>query len=373
MPSNVTKTDYYEVLQVERDCSEQELKSAYRRLAMQYHPDRNPDDDSAEEKFKEAGEAYQVLSDPQKRAAYDRFGHAGVGNMGGAGYGAGMPDIGDIFGDLFGEMFNMGGSGRASRAQRGRDLRVNAELEFEEAVFGKQMDVTLHRQEECNDCKGTGSANAKGAATCAQCNGRGQVRYQQGFFSIARTCPKCSGTGSVITDPCKACAGRGRVDRERVIPVTVPAGIENGTRIRYAGEGDAGAFGGPPGDFYVVLSVLPHEIFEREANDLHCVVTISIAQAALGAELTIPTLEGDAKIKVPEGTQSGKRFRIRGKGVPRLNEHGKGDMVVQVIVQTPSKLSKTQRELMRQLSESLEIENAPRSRRFIDKMKEMFS
>jgi molecular chaperone DnaJ len=371
---NVIKADYYEVLGVSRDSNDQEIKSSYRRLAMQYHPDRNPGDRVAEDKFKECSEAYQVLSDPDKRAAYDRFGHAGVGNAAGGGFsGQGMPDMGDIFGDFFGEMFNMGGTGRASRAQRGRDLRMNLTLEFEEAAFGKQTEVKIRRMEACTDCSGTGTAGGKTAATCSQCGGRGQVRFQQGFFSISRTCPQCSGTGSIVTDPCRSCSGEGRVSRDRTVPVTVPAGVEDGTRMRYQQEGDAGKFGGPAGDFFVVLSVKEHEFFERDGTDLHCVVPVSFVQAALGAELSIPTLEGESKLKMPEGTQSGKVFRLKGKGIPVLNGHGKGDLMVRVMVQTPTKLSRQQRDLLKQLGDSLEVENKPHSLNFLSKMKDLFS
>ena len=374
--ANVTKADYYEILGVSRDASEQELKAAYRKLAMKYHPDRNPGNKEAEEKFKECSEAYQVLTDPQKRAAYDRYGHAGVSGVGASNGDpfAGMPDLGDIFGDFFGEVFNMGGGARrGSRAQRGRDVRVDHAIEFEDAVFGKEVQVTLRRMEACETCHGTGTASGRGPSTCPQCQGRGQVRFQQGFFSIARTCSACGGTGTVISDPCRTCRGDGRVERQRTIQVTIPAGVEEGTRIRYQGEGDAGRQGGPSGDLYIVLSVKPHAFFERDGNDLHCVVPISFPQAALGDEITIPTLEGDTLLKIPEGTQSGKEFRIRGKGVPYLNEHGRGDLVVQVVVQTPKKLTKVQKELLRQLSESLAIENKPTSRSLFSKVKEMFS
>ncbi|MHB1020896.1 MAG: molecular chaperone DnaJ [Acidobacteriaceae bacterium] len=375
--ANVSKQDYYEILEVSRDVSDQELKSAYRKVAMKYHPDRNPDNPEAEEKFKAASEAYGVLSDTQKRAAYDRYGHAGV-NGGGPGGFDGNPfgnaqDIGDIFGDIFGEMFNMGGSRRASRVQRGRDLRYDLTLEFEEAVFGKQTEIKIRRREACADCRGTGAAKGQGPVTCPQCAGRGQVRFQQGFFSIARTCSNCGGTGTIISDPCKTCRGDGLMQREHSILVNVPAGVEDGTRIRYQGEGDTGKFGGPAGDLYVVLSVKEHKFFERDGNDLHCVVPISFPQAALGTELSIPTLEGEAKLKIPEGTQSGKEFRLRGKGVPHLNEHGKGDLIVEIRVQTPGKLTKAQRELLKQLSETMMVENTPTSRSLLSKMKEMFS
>jgi len=375
--ANVTKADYYEVLSVTRTASDQELKTAYRKLAMQYHPDRNPGNAEAEEKFKECSEAYQVLSDPQKRAAYDRYGHAGVSGVGG-GNGdpfSGMGDIGDIFGDFFGEMFNMGGNSnrRTSRAQRGRDIRFDHVIEFEDAVFGKDVQVTIRRAEACTTCHGSGTASGRGPSACTQCQGRGQVRYQQGFFSIARTCNACGGTGSVVTDPCTTCRGDGRQEKQHTLQVKIPAGVEEGTRIRYQGEGDAGRYGGPSGDLYIVLSVKPHAFFERDGNDLHCVIPISFSQAALGDEITIPTLEGDTKLKIAEGTQSGKEFRLRGKGVPYLNEHGRGDMVVQVAVQTPKKLTKVQKELLRQLGESLTVENTPTSRSLFSKVKEMFN
>lgn len=379
--ANVTKLDYYEVLEVERTASDQELKVAYRKLAMQYHPDRNPGNAAAEEKFKECSEAYQVLSDPQKRAAYDRYGHAGVSGAGPGAGGfdgtpfAGFEDLGDIFGDLFG--FNVGGRGQgrgASRVQKGRDLHYDLSLEFEEAVFGKETQVTIQRRESCSDCGGSGAAGGRGPATCAQCQGRGQVRYQQGFFSIARTCPGCGGTGSVITDPCQTCRGDGRVSRERNVSVKVPAGVEDGTRIRYQGEGDVGRNGGPAGDLYVELSVKPHKFFERAEHDLHCTVPVSFPQAALGDELTLPTLDGEVRLKVPEGTQSGKEFKIRGKGVPYLNANGRGDLIVQIVVQTPKRLTKVQKELIRQLSESLTVENTPAERSgLFERVKEMFS
>ena len=379
MATATMKMDYYEVLQVERTASDVELKAAYRRLAMQYHPDRNPNNPDAEEKFKACSEAYQVLSDPDKRAAYDRFGHAGVGAAGAAGNPfAGGPfaqgDIGDIFGDLFGEMFNMGSrGGRASRAQRGRDIKFDLRLEFEEAVFGIEREISIRRAESCTDCSGTGSEGGRQPETCQQCGGRGQIRTQQGFFSVARTCPVCSGTGSVIRHPCKTCRGDGRVPREHKILVKVPAGVENETRIRYGGEGDAGKWGGPSGDLYVVLEVRAHKFFERDGDDLHCVMPISFPQAALGTELEIETLHGPEMLKVPEGTQSGKEFRLRGKGVPHLNAHGRGDLVVEVRVQTPGKLTKQQKELMRQLGESMTVENVPQSRGLFEKVKEMFS
>ncbi len=377
------KADYYEVLQVTRTATDQEIKTSYRKLAMQFHPDRNPGDKSAEEKFKECSEAYGILSDPQKRAAYDRYGHAGFGgaaSQGGgfpggfSGFGGDPQDLGDIFGDIFGEMFGGGGGGRRqSRAQRGRDLKYDLTMEFEESVFGKEQEIKIKRQETCEGCSGTGSANGKQPVTCSQCRGAGQVRYQQGFFSVARPCPKCEGSGVNVTDPCQTCHGESRVMREHTINVKVPAGVEDGTRIRYQGEGEAGKLGGPAGDLYVELRVKAHKFFQRDGDDLHCVVPVSFPQAALGDELEIETLEGVAVLKVPEGTQSGKSFRIKGKGVPHLNSHGKGDLIVEVRVQTPAKLTKKQKELLKELSETMKTDNAPQSHGFMDRMKEMFS
>ena len=373
--ANVTKADYYELLQVSRAASDQELKTSYRKLAMLYHPDRNPNNPEAEDKFKACSEAYQVLSDPEKRAAYDRYGHAAfqAGPGGGNPFAGGSQDLGDIFGDLFGEMFNMGGSRRSSRVQRGRDLRYDLTLEFEQAVFGVEKEIAIRRQEACEDCHGSGTANGKTPATCTQCGGRGQVRFQQGFFAVAKTCARCNGTGTVMTDPCMTCRGEGLVAKKHSILVKVPAGVEQDTRIRYQGEGEMGRFGGPAGDLYVVLSVKAHKFFERDGDDLHCVLPISFPQAALGTELQIETLEGMSTIKVPEGTQSGRAFRLRGKGVPHLNEHGKGDLIVEIRVATPSKLSKAQRELIQQLGETMMVENTPTSRSLFAKMKDIFS
>jgi len=376
--ANVTKADFYEVLQVSRDASDQELKTSYRRLAMQFHPDRNPNNPEAEEKFKACSEAYQVLSDAEKRAAYDRYGHAafqGGGQGGNPFAGAGFQgDLGDIFGDLFGEMFNVGGGGRrATRVQRGRDLSYEMTLEFEQAAFGVEKYIDIRRLEACEECHGTGSAKGKAPAACTQCGGRGQVRFQQGFFSVAKTCGRCNGTGTTISDPCTVCRGEGMQAKKHEMLVKVPAGVEQDTRIRYQGEGEAGRYGGPAGDLYVVLSVKPHKFFEREGDDLHCVLPISFPQAALGTELQIETLEGSATIKIPEGTQSGREIKLRGKGVPHLNSHGKGDLVVEVRVATPSKLNKAQRELLKQLSETMTVENTQTNRGLFEKMKDIFS
>jgi molecular chaperone DnaJ len=367
------KRDYYEVLGVARAATDQEIKSAYRKLALQFHPDRNPNNPDAEEKFKEASEAYAVLADGDKRAAYDRYGHAGLGGGGGGAQGFDANDLSDIFGDFFGlgDIFG-GGTRKRSRTQRGADLREDINLEFEEAVFGTETKVTVRRHESCEECRGSGAAPGKAPVTCRSCTGRGQVRYQQGFFSIARTCPTCQGTGSVITDPCAKCKGEGRVLRQRTVDAKIPAGVEDGTRIRFSGYGEGGLHGGPPGDLYVVLHVKEHPFFEREGNDLHCVIPISYAQAALGAEISVPTLEGEQVLKVPDGTQSGTTLRIRGKGVPVLSGHGKGDLFVEVRVQTPSKLNKRQRELLQELEGLTHVENRPQRRTLLGKVKDIF-
>ncbi len=362
------------MLGVERGASEQEVKSAYRKLALQFHPDRNPNNPDAEEKFKEASEAYAVLADGEKRALYDRFGHAGVNGGASGGFDPStFQDFSDIFGDFFGfgDLFGQG-SRRNSRAQRGADLREDVTLEFEESVFGTETKVTVRRHETCEDCHGSGAAAGKAPVTCRSCGGRGQVRYQQGFFSIARTCPACQGMGSVITEPCPKCKGHARTLRQRTVDAKIPAGVEDGTRIRFSGLGESGLYGGPSGDLYVVLHVKEHPFFEREGNDLHCVIPVSFTQAALGTELTVPTLEGEHNLKVPEGTQSGAAFRIRGKGVPVLNGRGRGDLFVEIRLQTPSKLSKRQRELLQELEGIIQVENKPQRRTLLGKVKDMF-
>jgi molecular chaperone DnaJ len=376
LTSNV-KRDYYEILGVTRESTDQEIKSAYRRLALQFHPDRNPNNPDAEEKFKEASEAYAILCDSEKRALYDRFGHAGVGGNGSAGTGfggAGFQDFSDIFGDIFGigDIFGGGSSRKRSRAQRGADLREDINLEFEEAIFGTETKVTVRHHETCAECRGSGAAPGKAPVTCRSCSGQGQVRYQQGFFSIARTCPACQGAGSVITDPCSKCKGEGRILQQRTVDAKVPAGVEDGTRIRFTGLGESGSHGGPSGDLYVVLHVKEHPFFEREGNDLHCVIPVSYAQAALGDEISVPTLEGEHVLKVPDGTQSGTTLRIRGRGVPVLNGHGKGDLYVEVRVQTPTKLNKRQRELLQELDGLTRVENKPQRRTLLGKVKDIF-
>jgi molecular chaperone DnaJ len=371
------KRDFYEVLGVSRTATEQEIKSSYRKMALQYHPDRNPDNPDAEEKFKECSEAYAVLADSEKRARYDRFGHAGVAGSGPSGGGFDptvFNDFQDIFGDLFGfgDMFGQG-QRRRSRAQRGSDMREDITLEFEQAVFGVSRQVQIRRLETCDDCKGSGAAPGKAPINCTACGGRGQIRYQQGFFAVARTCSTCGGTGKLIIDPCKKCKGQGRVRRERTVTVKVPAGVEEGARILYSGEGEAGIYDGPPGDLYVVLHVKEHSFFNREGKDLHCVIPISFTQAALGTEVDVPTLEGEQVMKVPEGTQTGTILKLRNKGVPVLNGHGRGDLYVEFKVQTPAKLSKRQRELLEELENEGAIENKPVDRSLIDKVKDMFA
>ena len=371
------KRDYYEILSVTRTATEQEIKSSYRKLAMQFHPDRNPGNPEAEEKFKECTEAYSVLSDAEKRERYNQYGHAAVNGGGGGGFDpSSFGDFSDIFGDIFSDFFGgnaaAGGRGR-SRQQRGGDARADLLLTFEEAAFGKKTQIKVRRYETCEQCKGSGSAAGKGPSACPTCAGRGQVRYQQGFFSIARTCPSCQGLGRVISDPCSKCKGETRVMRERTVDVSVPAGVEDGTRIRYQEQGDFGVNGGPAGDLYVMLNVKPHSFFERDGKDLHCSIPVSFAQAALGAEIMIPTLDGgEHKLKVPEGTESGTTFRFRGKGVPALQSSGKGDLFVKVRVQTPHKLTKRQRELLAELGTTFNIENKPEPRSLFEKVKEIF-
>jgi molecular chaperone DnaJ len=371
------KRDYYEILGVQRGATDQEIKSAYRKLALQFHPDRNPNNPDAEEKFKECSEAYAVLADSEKREMYNRFGHAGVGNAAaGGGFDASVfQDFGDIFGEFFGfgDLFGGGRSGGRTRAQRGADLREDITIEFEEAAFGVEKQITYRKHELCEKCNSSGSAQGKAPASCRTCGGRGQVRYQQGFFSIARTCPTCHGAGSVISDPCANCRGEGRVVQQKTIDAKIPAGVEDGTRIRFTGVGEAGVHGGPAGDLYLVLRVKQHTFFDRQGNDLYCVVPISFTQAAVGTEIQVPTLEGEQTLKIPEGTQSGTILKLRGKGVPVLNGHGKGNLFVEVRVQTPTKLTKRQRELLEELQGIAQVENKPQRTSILGKMKDMFT
>ena len=347
-----SKRDYYEVLGVSRSASAEEIKKAYRRLAVQWHPDKNPDNKHhAEEKFKEAAEAYSVLSDQQKRSQYDQFGHAGLSGMGGGGFDpATFSEFSDIFGDLFGlgDLFGGGGS-RRERSHRGSDIRHDLTITFEEAAFGVKKRIKVSRTETCQTCNGSGAKPGTAPQTCRSCGGRGQLRYQQGFLTIARTCSTCGGAGKVLTDPCKDCRGEGRVRVEKTLSVSIPAGVDGESHLRISGEGDAGVLGGPSGDLYVVIHVQEHEVFQRQEDHLICTVPITFTQAALGAQIKIPTLEGEEPFIIPEGTQTGARFRIRGKGIPHVNGHGRGDLYVYVRVVTPSKLTREQRRLLEQL------------------------
>lgn len=371
----VEKRDYYEVLGVVRDAGDPEIKAAYRKLARQFHPDHHPDDPTAEEKFKEASEAYSVLSDSQKRAAYDRYGHAGLqGAGGGPAYNPeAFADFSDILGDFFGfgDLFG-GGGRRRGRAQRGEDVRYDLEIGFEEAVFGMSAEIQVPRMESCSRCGGAGSEPGSGPSTCPTCHGRGEVLYQQSFLSIRRTCSTCGGSGKVIRNPCSQCRGNGYQQVQRKLKINIPAGVDDGTRVRLAGEGQPGAGGGPAGDLYVFLKVKEHPFFERHEHDLHCTIPLNIAQATLGAEIEVPTLEQPHKLKIPEGTQSGAQFRLRGKGVPVLNGGGKGDLYVHIDVRMPTRLTREQRKLMEQLRSTLPVDNAPAEKGLFDKVKDYF-
>jgi len=382
MPST-SKRDYYEVLEVTREATSEQIKSAYRKAALKHHPDRNPENKSdAEHKFRESSEAYSVLSDPQKRAAYDRYGHAGISgqvfdtsNMGTI-----FEEFQDVFGDIFGfqDIFGGGAGGRRrggrSRAQRGADLRYDLKLSFEDAAAGVKTKIKIPRMENCEACKGTGAKPGSGMQSCGTCKGHGQLHYQQGFFAVSRTCPACGGAGQTIKESCAECRGQGRIERSRTIEVAIPAGVDSGMRLRVPGEGEPGANGGPAGDLYVFIEVHEHSFFERRGADLYCNVPISIAQAALGAEIRVPTLNGDESLSIPEGTQPGTLFRKKGKGLP--DPHGgKGDLYVNVRVAIPSKLTKEQKSLFEQLHRVVKVENKPveRGSSFFDKVKDIFS
>lgn len=370
----MAKRDFYEILGVSRTVTETELKVAFRKAAMQHHPDRNPGDQAAELKFKEVNEAYQCLSDQQKRAAYDRFGHAAFEQGGGFGSGEGFASsMSDIFDDLFGDMMGRSRGGRAGGRERGSDLRYNMEISLEEAFKGKTATIKMPTSIACEACSGTGAKAGSKPKTCATCGGQGRVRAQQGFFAIERTCPTCGGRGEVIENPCSVCAGSGRVTRERSLSVNVPAGVEDGTRIRLSGEGEAGLRGGPAGDLYIFLAVKPHPFFQRDGADLHCRVPISLVQAALGGEFTVPTVDGsDAKVKVPEGTQSGKQFRIRDKGMPILRSREIGDLYIQAVVETPQNLTRRQKELLAEFDAESTQRTQPEAAGFFDKIKDFF-
>ncbi|HUO85714.1 MAG TPA: molecular chaperone DnaJ [Thermoanaerobaculia bacterium] len=363
------KRDYYEILGVPRAASIDEIKKAYRRLAVQHHPDRNPGDGEAEERFKEAAEAYGVLADDDKRARYDRFGHQGV-NGGAAGFDPSQfADFADILGDLFGMGDLFGSRRRGSRPARGSDLRHDLHLSFEEAVFGKEQSVRLQRTVQCTTCSGSGAKPGTAPVTCSSCGGRGQVRYQQGFFAVARTCPQCSGSGRIIQESCADCGGAGRVREEKTLPIRIPAGVDDGTRMRVAGEGDAGANGGPPGDLYVFISVEPHPRFVRQDYDIHVELPLTLTQATLGAEVEAPTVHGQESLRIPPGTQPNQVFRLRGKGVPYVDGSGRGDAHVHIQVRVPTSLSERQRELLEELA-ALEGETPPESRGVFDKVRE---
>jgi molecular chaperone DnaJ len=369
----MAKRDYYEVLGVNKDCSEDELKKSYRRLAMKWHPDRNPDNPKAEEHFKEAKEAYEILSDVNKRAAYDQFGHAGVDSQTAAGAG-GMGGFGDIFSDIFGEIFG-GGRGGRSTVFRGADLRYNLEITLENAAHGMETKIRIPALAVCETCRGTGARAGSQPTTCPSCRGAGQVRVSQGPFSIAQTCPRCHGTGSIIPNPCTACQGSGRVKLQKTLSVRIPAGVDEGDRVRLSGEGEPGVNGGPPGDLYVQVHIKQHAVFQRDHDDLHCEMPVSITTAALGGEIEIPTLDGSARIRVPQETQSGKTFRLKGKGIKGVRSQLPGDLFCHVVVETPVQLTERQRQLLREfesLSSADSARHNPRAKGWLEKVKEFF-
>ena len=371
----MAKKDYYEVLGVSKNATDDELKKAYRRLAMKYHPDRNPDDTSAEDKFKEAKEAHDVLSDSQKRAAYDQFGHAGVdGGMGGMGGGAGAAGFGDIFDSVFGDIFG-GGARGGERVYRGADLRYELGLTLEEAVAGTTVKIRGPKHVECDTCEGSGAKKGTEPVNCTTCNGIGQVRMQQGFFSVQQTCPQCKGAGKMISDPCTTCRGQGRVRDNKTISVKVPPGVDTGDRIRLSGEGEAGQNRGPSGDLYVDVAVKDHPIFVRDGSNLHCDVPISFATATLGGEFEVPTLEGRVKLKIPPESQTGKLFRLRGKGVKSVRASSKGDLLCRIVVETPVNLNKKQKDLLRQFEQAMDDDNKehrPQASSWLDGVKNFF-
>jgi molecular chaperone DnaJ len=370
----MSKRCYYETLGVSRTVSEVELKSTYRKLAMQWHPDRNPGDKDCEHKFKEINEAYDVLKDGDKRAAYDRYGHAAFENGNGAsahGFGA---DFGSTFSDIFEGIFGMAGGRRSSSGrERGADLRYNMEITLEDAFIGKTAEVRIPTSVTCETCSGTGAKPGSKPKVCPHCGGAGKIRHAQGFFTLERTCPGCHGRGQVIEDPCKSCSGSGRVTRERTLSVNIPAGVEDGTRIRLAGEGEAGLRGGPAGDLYIFLSLASHDLFQRDGADLHCRVPVSMVTAALGGEFEVPTIDNaKSRVKIPAGTQSGRRFRLQGKGMPVLRSKQTGDMYVQVVVETPQNLTKKQRELLAEFEKLSSKETHPESVGFFSRVKDLF-
>ncbi|QUM86378.1 MULTISPECIES: molecular chaperone DnaJ [unclassified Moritella] len=370
----MSKRDYYEVLGVSRDASEKDVKKAYKRLAMKFHPDRTKGDKAMEEQFKEVKEAYEVLNDAQKKAAYDQYGHAGVNQQGGHG---GQGDFGDIFGDVFGDIFGGGGGrGRQQRAARGSDLRYNMELTLEEAVRGVSKTIRIPSQCHCEVCNGSGAKSGSKATTCSTCHGQGQVQMRQGFFAVNQACPTCHGKGKIIKDPCRKCHGEGRYERSKDLKVTIPAGVDTGDRIRLTGEGEAGDMGAPSGDLYVQVSVRQHAIFERDGSNLYCEVPISFTHAGIGGEIEVPTLDGRVKLKVPAETQTGRMFRLRGKGVKSVRGGATGDLLCKVILETPVKLNAEQKDLLQQFEASLNNASAkkhkPKSEGFFDGVKSFF-
>jgi molecular chaperone DnaJ len=377
-----TKKDYYDLLGVSKNASAEELKTAYRNMAKKYHPDTNPNKKEAEEKFKEVNEAYEVLSDSQKKAAYDQFGHAGVGTgVPGGGYGGfrpqdfgGAADFEDMFGDVFNNFFGGRGGGRSrSQVQEGDDLRYDLTMSFEEAVFGISKEIKIKKLTTCDTCHGSGAKAGSGKATCATCHGTGQIRSSQGFFTVARTCTRCGGKGEVPGSPCATCHGQVRLEKERVILVKVPAGVDEGSRLRVRGEGEAGLNGGPSGDLYVFLHVEPHEFFVRDGSDLHCEIPISFVKASLGAEMEVPTMEGAVNMKIPAGTQSGRVFRLKGKGLKNPQDSAVGDLLVTILVETPAELNSKQKKLLEEF-EALSTEaNTPTISKFMIKMKQLFN
>ncbi len=370
----MSKRDYYEVLGVSKDASDRDIKKAYRRMAMKHHPDRNPDDKKSEESFKEVNEAYEMLSDSQKKAAYDQYGHAGVDPNQAGGHG-GAGGFGDIFGDVFGDIFGGAGGGRRSHVQRGADLRYTMELDLEEAVRGVEKKIRIPTLVSCKTCHGSGAKAGTKPAQCGTCGGVGQVRMQQGFFSVQQTCPACHGEGSVIKDPCGDCHGRGRLEESKTLSVKIPAGVDTGDRIRLAGEGEAGMHGGPSGDLFVQVSVREHSIFQRDGRNLYCEVPVSFVDAALGGELEVPTLDGRVKLKIPGETQSGKMFRLRGKGVAPVRGGSTGDLMCRILVETPVNLSSKQKGLLKEFQASLDEKyekHSPKKTSFFDGVKKFF-
>ena len=371
----MAKKDYYEVLGVNRDAPEDEIKKSFRKMAMKFHPDRNPDNPKAEEHFKEAKEAYEILTDANKRQAYDQYGHAGVDPSQGMGAGAGMGGFGDTFSDIFGEIFGGRGGGGRQGVYRGADLRYNLEIGLEEAARGTETKIRIPTMEECETCHGSGAKPGTQPQTCTTCNGRGEVRMQQGFFSLQQTCPRCHGSGKMVSTPCAPCQGAGRVKQQKTLSVKIPSGVDEGDRIRLTGEGERGASGGPSGDLYVVIHIKPHQVFTREHSDLHCEMPVSFTTAALGGEIEIPTLDGHAKIKVPAETQSGQVFRLRGKGIKGLRSAAHGDLMCHVVVETPVRLTERQRELLRELEviNQQDARHNPRAKSWMDKVREFFA